>query len=292
MRPAPEVPRVLEVLEARRGTTVQDLGRPGLGALGVGRSGAADRASLRLALRLVGDDEGLAALEVTLGGLAVVATVPVTVALTGAPCPVTVDGRAEAAYSCVRVPAGATLRLGTPPTGLRSYLAVRGGIDVAPVLGSCSTDTLAGLGPPPVEVGARLPVGRPGGPLPDLDLAPVAPPPGGEVRLRVVPGPRTDWFAPGAWEQLLGTPWEVGAASDRVGMRLVGAPLARARDGELRSEGMVPGALQVPPSGHPTLLLADHPVTGGYPVVGVVVSADVDRAAQVRPGQRLRLVAG
>nr|WP_246283741.1 biotin-dependent carboxyltransferase family protein [Nocardioides perillae] len=263
-----------------------------MAALGVGRSGAADRAALRLANRLVGNPEGHAGLEVTLGGLTLVATAAVTVAVAGAPCSVTVDGRAEPAYSCVRVPAGATVRLGTPSTGLRGYLAVRGGVDVAPVLGSRATDTLAGVGPPPVEAGTRLPVGRPRGPLPDVDLAPVSPPTGGDVRLRVLPGPRLDWCDPGAWAVLLATPWEVSADSDRVGLRLGGAELRRVRDGELPSEGTVPGALQLPPTGRPTLLLADHPVTGGYPVVGVVRSADVDRAAQARPGQRLRFVAG
>lgn len=278
--------RGFEVLATGPLSTVQDLGRPGLAGIGVGVSGAADRGSLRLANRLVGNDEGAAAVEVTLGGLQVRARGDLTVAFTGAPCPATVDGRVVPVNTVLRVPAGAHLRLGRPERGLRSYLAVRGGIAVEPVLGSCATDTLAGLGPVQPRPGAVLPVGEPPRAFPVVDAAPV--PAGDDLVLAVVPGPRDDWFADGALAALLSEPYEVTAESDRVGMRLCGPALARARGGELPSEGMVSGALQVPPSGQPTLFLADHPVTGGYPVIAVVVAADVDRAAQARPGQRLR----
>ena len=159
-------------------------------------------------------------------------------------------------------------------------MAVRGGIDVDPVLRSRSTDTLAGLGPAVPSPGTLLPVGRAPFVAPVVDVAPVAAPTTGEVRLRVVPGPRDDWFVAYALDTLVGGAYEVTSESDRVGMRLSGPRLERARDGELKSEGMVPGALQVPPSGQPTLFLADHPVTGGYPVIGVVVAADIGRAAQ------------
>ena len=284
--------RHLEVVGDQVLATVQDLGRPGLAALGVGRSGAADAGALRLANRLLGNPEEAAAIEVVLGRLGVRACGGgLYVALTGAPCPVTVDGRAAAPGSVVWVPDGAVLRLGIPPSGLRSYLAVRGGLDVAPVLGSRSTDTLAGLGPAPLAAGARLPVGRPPAHHPVVDHAHVPHPATGEVRLRVVPGPRADWFTPAAHLALLEASYEVTADSDRVGMRLAGTALERARHDELPSEGMTLGALQVPPSGQPTLFLADHPVTGGYPVIAVVVGADVDLAAQARPGQRLRFTA-
>ncbi|PRX92494.1 biotin-dependent carboxyltransferase family protein [Allonocardiopsis opalescens] len=278
----------LEVLAPGPAATVQDLGRAGHGALGVGRSGAADLASFRLANRLVANPEGAAAIEATLGGLEVRARGDLLVAVAGAPCPVTVDGRPEPVAALLRLPDGARLRLGVPPAGLRSYLAVRGGVDVPPVLGSRSTDTLSGLGPPPLAAGTELPVGPPPRAHPVVDLAPVAPPPGGVPVLRCRPGPRDDWFAAEALSALTSAPYLVTGDSDRVGMRLDGPALPRSRTGELPSEGMVRGALQVPPSGRPTLFLADHPVTGGYPVIAVLATADVDLAAQARPGTRLR----
>lgn len=280
--------RALEVVATGPLATLQDLGRPGLAALGVGQSGAADAPSMRLANRLVGNECGTACVEVTFGGLEVRARGGVTVALAGAPCPMSVDGRQVAPYTVVWVPDGAVLRLGAPTSGLRSYLAVRGGLDVAPVLGSCSTDTLSGVGPAPLEPGRRLRVGRATRPLPGVDLAPVRVPDAGDLWLRVVRGPRADWFTDAAYDALLTTPYEVTAESNRIGMRLSGTALERSCEAELPSEGMVAGALQVPPSGQPTLFLADHPVTGGYPVVAVVVAADVALAAQARPGQQLR----
>lgn len=286
MAAGPETPW-LEVVATGPLTTVQDLGRVGLGALGVGHSGAADAPALRLANRLVGNPETAAALEVTFGGLEVVAHGCMTVTVTGAPCPVAVDGREHGAYGVVRVPDGAVLRLGTPRTGLRSYLAVRGGIDVPEQLGSRAADTLAALGPAPLAPGDRLPVGTATEAHPGVDVAPVPVPEDGDVTLRVVDGPRADWFTPAAHAALVSQPYEVTSDSNRVGMRLSGSVLERSQDQELPSEGMVCGALQVPPSGQPTLFLADHPVTGGYPVIAVVVPADLPRAAQVRPGQRI-----
>jgi biotin-dependent carboxylase-like uncharacterized protein len=274
--------RSLTVLATGPLTTVQDGGRPGQGALGVGRSGACDRTAARLANRLVGNDPGAAVLEATLGGLVVRAGADLVVATTGARCSV-------AHNAPVTLRAGAELRLGLPTMGLRTYVAVRGGIAVEPVLGSRSTDLLSGLGPPVLSPGAVLPVGSAAGPMPGVDLAPVADPPGGEVTVRVLPGPRTDWFSDEALRALTGTAWEVTGESNRIGLRLAGVALERTRAGELASEGMVRGALQVPPSGQPVLFLADAPVTGGYPVIGYVEDADVDRCGQLRPGQALRL---
>ncbi|WP_245647207.1 biotin-dependent carboxyltransferase family protein [Microtetraspora niveoalba] len=283
----------LEVVATGPLATVQDLGRPGRGDLGVGRSGAADRGALRLANRLVGNPEGAAALEVTFGGLCVRAHGDLVIALAGAACPVTVTGpggvrRSIGHHSVERLPSGATLRLGTPVRGVRTYLSVRGGVDVPPVLGSRATDVLAGLGPALPAPGGLLPVGPPPGAYPVVDLAPVPEPAEGDLVLEVLPGPRDDWFTPEALRVLCAEPYEVTSDSDRVGIRLRGPVLERAREGELPSEGMVPGALQVPPSGQPTLFLADHPVTGGYPVIAVVRTRDVDRAAQARPGRRVR----
>ncbi|WP_199433966.1 biotin-dependent carboxyltransferase family protein [Qaidamihabitans albus] len=281
----------LEVLEAGPLSTVQDLGRSGFAGIGVGMSGAADRSSLRLANRLAGNDEAAAAVEVTLGGFAARALRPLTVVVTGAPCPVTVGGRGAAPNALVHVPAGAVLRLGTPERGLRSYVAVRGGVTVAPVLGSRATDLLSGLGPEPLCPGTVLPVGPVPARWPSVGFAPVAPLAADELVLTVVPGPRHDWFTERALGTLLAEPYTVTSESNRIGIRLDGPALDRRRDDELPSEGMVAGALQVPPASRPTLFLADHPVTGGYPVIAVVVAADVDKAAQARPGLRLRFTA-
>ena len=279
--------RALEVVVAGPLTTVQDAGRPGRAALGVGRSGACDRSAYALANRLVGNPPGAAVLEVTFGALELAAHGDLLVATTGARC-----GGPWPHAAPTRLRDGDVLRLDQPMTGVRTYVAVRGGLDVEPVLGSRSTDVLAGLGPPVPAAGDLLPVGPATGPLPVVDVAPVAEPAGGDVVLTVLPGPRRDWFDDAAWSQLLGSRWEVTAESNRVGLRLDGPALVRTRDGELPSEGMVRGALQVPPSGLPVLFLADSPVTGGYPVIAYLIDDDVDRAAQLRPGQGARLREG
>lgn len=263
-------------------TTVQDAGRIGQAALGIGRSGACDRGSYRLANRLVGNSEDAAALEVTFGGLVLEAEADLIYAITGAPC----TGVPLNAPAVLR--AGETLRLGIPSTGLRTYVAVRGGVDVDPVLGSRSTDLLSGLGPPQVAAGDVLAVGKEHGPMPGVDLAPVAAPVGGQLAVRLLPGPRRDWFTEAGWASLVGQTYTVSSNSNRIGVRLEGEPLERARTGELPSEGMELGALQIPPSGLPVLFLADHPVTGGYPVIAYVAAADLDACAQLRPGQSLR----
>jgi len=265
-------------------TTVQDQGRTGYAHLGVGRAGAADAWSLASANRLVGNDAGAAGLEVTLGGLVVQLTTAATVALTGAPGPATIDQ-----FVAVTRPAGTIIRVGAAVTGLRRYLAVRGGIDVDPVLGSRSTDTLSGLGPAPLRAGDELGIGaQPAGPISGVTL------PGAVSArpLRIVAGPREDWFRPGALAELTAGRWTVGADSDRIGVRLTGPPLVRIRTEELPSEATLPGALQVPPSGQPILLGPDAPVTGGYPVIAVVHSADRHRAGQLRPGEVVRFRLG
>lgn len=278
---------MLTVLATGPSATVQDAGRVGWAAIGVPRSGAADPSSAGLANRLVGNRPEAAVLEVTAGGLRLRAERTVLVAVTGARAPVRVGGRPAPANSPLALRSGDLLVLGTPDAGLRSYVAVRGGIDVPPVLGSRSTDTLSGLGPAPLAAGDRLPIGSLAGEEPVVDVAPVRAPSGDPV-LGVLPGPRRTWLAPDAWTVLTTRPWTVTPDSDRVGLRLAGPRLQRARADELPSEGLVPGALQVPPDGAPVLFLADHPVTGGYPVLGVVVSADLPAAAQLRPGDTLR----
>jgi biotin-dependent carboxylase-like uncharacterized protein len=278
----------LEVVAAGPRTTVQDLGRPGYAHLGVPTSGAADRAALRLANRLVGNPEDAAALEATLGGLVLAARGPVTLAAAGAPCPPAAGARALPAGAVVELADGERAGLGVPTAGLRTYVAVRGGVEVEPVLGSRATDSLSGLGPEPLRAGDLLALGPPPAATPLLDVAPVPVPPAGQVTLRVLLGPRDDWFSAEAVRRLLTSGYTVDARSDRVGLRLLGPALARVRTGELASEGMVPGCLQVPSDAGLVLLLADAPVTGGYPVVAVVVDADLDRSGQLRPGQPLR----
>jgi biotin-dependent carboxylase-like uncharacterized protein len=277
---------VLTVVRPGPLSLVQDLGRPGFADLGVGRSGAADRAALRLANRLVGNAESAAGIEVTLGGLVLTTSEPVLLALTGAAAQ-PAEPLGAALNQSFSLLVGQHLRLGTPRTGLRTYLAVRGGIDVPQVLGSRSTDILARLGPDRLDAGAELPVGAPTGDVPPVDVAPVAVPGGGTVVLDLLPGPRDDWFAPTALASLEHSVRTVSADLDRVGIRLDGEVLERVVGTELPSEGMVRGALQVPANGQPIIFCADHPTTGGYPVIGVLTEAASDVAAQLRPGQKV-----
>ncbi|MGV9543466.1 5-oxoprolinase subunit C family protein [Nocardia beijingensis] len=271
--------------------TIQDLGRPGWFDSGVGPAGAADRGSLRLANRLVGNPEGHAAVEVLLGGLALHAEEHVMLAVTGAPAPATVDGRPVGHASVLELEPGQALRLGHASVGLRSYVAVRGGLDVPETLGSRSRDTMSGLGPEPLRKGDRLPIGTSPHTIPVVDFAPVAALPAGVVTVRAVLGPRDDWFADPA--ALFAGEWEISTDTDRIGARLErrsGPPLTRKVTRELPTEGMALGSIQVPPSGQPVIFLADHPITGGYPVIAVVIDADVDAIAQTRPGQPVRFV--
>ena len=280
---------VLEVLQSGGLTLAQDLGRPGLAQLGVGRSGAADRRAHTLANRLLANPDDAATLEMTLGGFtARVRGGGVDVAVTGADPGPAVDGKPFGINSIQHLQEGQVLSVGTPASGLRSYLGVRGGIAVPPVLGSRSYDTLSRIGPEPIRAGDLITVGRPTGALPGIEQAPVAAVTGDAVDLRVVPGPREDWFTDP--DALVVTRWVTSERSDRVGVRLAGPPLRlRWPERQLPSEGVVRGSVQVPPNGQPVILGPDHPVTGGYPVIGVVVDADNDTLAQLRPGQPVRM---
>ncbi|MGW6460055.1 5-oxoprolinase subunit C family protein [Streptomyces sp. NPDC055078] len=286
----------IAVVRAGSLTTVQDLGRSGHAHLGVPRSGALDPRAAGLLNRLVGNPESAALLETTLNGCAVRPRRAVTVAVGGAPCPVTVDGRPVAWGAPVRVAAGSLLEAGWATSGVRAYLAFAGGVAVDPVLGSRATDLLSGLGPPPLADGVVLPLGRPVGPPAGTDGGPPAgmdggapwPGPPAELILRVRFGPRADWFTDGALRTLTAGAYEVSAASNRIGLRTRGPALERARGDELPSEGVVLGAVQVPPDGCPVVFLADHPTTGGYPVVAVVDERDLPAAAQAVPGTPVR----
>ncbi|GAA1129178.1 carboxyltransferase domain-containing protein [Citricoccus alkalitolerans] len=289
---------------------IQDLGRPGQGDLGVSAAGAADADSARQANRVVGNDPGAAVIETLLGGLRLRARGHQVLALAGAETPAVITAvagglpadRVAAHRTPFALYDGETLEIGEPVAGLRTYVAVRGGLEADVVLGSRSTDSLSGLGPAPLSTGTEVPVGTGpryaavGGEEPPLRPMPRA---GAATELRVVPGPRDEWFGPAGLERLAGQDWLVTDQSNRIGVRLAvsqdgasqaGTPLERIRDGELASEGAVTGALQVPPSGLPVLFLADHPVTGGYPVIGVVLPEDLTLAAQLPPGTRVRFV--
>ncbi len=282
--------RAVAVVRAGSLTTVQDLGRPGHAHLGVPRSGALDPPSARLVNRLVGNPEGAAVLESTLNGCALRPRCAVTVAVGGAPSPVTVDGRPAAWGAPVHVPAGSLLEVGWAVRGVRTYVAVAGGIAVEPVLGSRSTDLLSGLGPPRLADGTVLPLGRPADRPARIDGGVPWPAPPAELVLRVRLGPRRDWFTEAALSTLASGAHRVSAAANRIGLRTEGPPLERALSGELPSEGMVLGAVQVPPDGCPVVFLADHPTTGGYPVVAVVEEQDLPAAAQAAPGIPVRFV--
>jgi biotin-dependent carboxylase-like uncharacterized protein len=279
----------LEILHTGPLALVEDLGRPGLAHMGVTRSGAADRRAHALANRLVANPDDRATVEVMLGGFtARVHGGDVTVAVTGADTSPAVNGKPFGTNSIHYAHDGDVISLGTPHSGLRSYLAVRGGIAVDPVLGSRSYDVMSAIGPQPLRQGDTLPVGEHTADFPEIDQAPVAAIDDDVLELHVVPGPRDDWFVDP--DVLVHTNWQVTNHSDRVGVRLVGMPLEyRWPDRQLPSEGAIRGSIQVPPNGFPVILGPDHPVTGGYPVIGVVTDDDIDKLAQTRPGRTVRL---
>lgn len=290
--------RHVTILQAGALTTVQDAGRPGWAHLGVTRSGFLDRSSARWANRLVGNADGAALLEVTASGLRLRVEQETVVAVTGARAAVTAQGRALGQDEPWTLEAGVELHVGPAISGVRSYVALAGGVDVPAVLGSRSTDVLGDVGPAVLRDGDVLAVGPPvtrldgrrhvetAGLLPREVMGAVPVPALWE--LRVLLGPRGDWLTDHV--DLDGNVFVAGAGSNRVGLRLErGARELRRRSGELVSEPAVLGAVQLPPSGDPVIFLADHPTTGGYPVVALVVDEDLDLCARIRPGDRVRL---
>ncbi|MEW9870990.1 carboxyltransferase domain-containing protein [Arthrobacter sp. HS15c] len=299
----------LRILSPGLQSLIQDLGRPGHAGLGVSSAGALDRSSLRRANRVVGNEPSAAVVESVAGGLRVQAVGDQVLAVAGAPSELTVVTPSDASESDgqdsdggqpeqVRTVPMATafalldgeiLTIGAPERGFRGYLAIRGGAMADAVLGSRSTDTMSGIGPAPLAAGQLLGAGvaMSSNVVGNPELQPEFPDTGVTV-LDIVPGPRDDWFEAAALESLCSQDWAVTPRSNRVGMRLDGTPLSRSRDGELPSEGTMAGALQIPPEGQPVLFLADHPITGGYPVIGVVVDHQLDLAAQVPIGGSIR----
>lgn len=292
---------VLRVLEVQTFASWQDRGRVGVAHLGVPRGGAFDAPAAALANRLVGNCAAAPVIEVLLGGLTVTFSVATWLAVTGAQVPVRVAGRLRAHGAAVLVPAGVPVELGVARSGLRAYLALRGTVATSVVFGSHSHDTLAGLGPEPLRAGQEwryltrrgAPVALDTGPFSERTsareaLAPLIP------ELRLIPGPQWHWFADPA--RVRERTWRVSSTSDRIGVRLAadgGEGLARnsAFEGvEMESEPMVLGAVQVPPSGELVVFGPDHPITGGYPVLAVVVGRDLARLAQARPGDSVSLM--
>ena len=278
--------RVIRVRRAGALTTVQDCGRPGYAHLGVPRSGALDAPAHHLANRLVGNPPGAAVLETTLTGIAVSAGCDVTVAVTGAQAAVSIGGQPAPLRAATLLRRGQVLEVRSASAGVRNYLAFSGGLDVPHVLGSASADLLSGLGPPRLADGDVLQLGSPAGAehregcaLGEL-AAPAMP------GLVIHPGPRLDWLASPGLAALENGEWTVSPDSNRVALRLRGQPLRRRR-GELASEGLVSGAIQALPDGHLVLFLADHPTTGGYPVIAVVDPACLPACAQARPGSKI-----
>ncbi|WP_309109729.1 biotin-dependent carboxyltransferase family protein [Saccharothrix sp.] len=278
------VGRSVTVLRTGPQALVQDLGRPGHAHLGVPPSGALDQPALRLANRLVGNPEHAAGLEVLLGGLHLRADTACTVAVTGPCTPTLVNGVHR--DSPIHLRPGDELTLGTPTTGLRTYVALSGGVALDPELGSQATDLLSGIGPAPLRPDDVLPLGTPTGIPTGVDvLLPTHVP--AELDIPLLLGPRDDWFDDPATQLRQGR-WAVSDRSNRVGLRLQGTPLTSAKTGELPSEGLVTGAVQVPKDGLPVIFLADHPTTGGYPVIGVVPEEALPFLAQARPGTAVR----
>ncbi len=283
---------MIEVVRVGLQATIQDLGRPGFGFLGVPKAGAADPQSLRLANRLVGNSEGAAGIEILMGNTSICFASSHAFALTGAPCATSLDRRPMSMNCWAYASAGQTLTLGRPLHGLRTYLAVAGGIDTAPVMGSRSTDTLSGIGPSPLQPGSVLTLGAPrsisaGFAAGDVVVS-MTVSAGTSLTVTARLGPRDDLFTGEAISALLTGPWQVSHQTDRVAARLIGPALRTSQGGQLPTEGLALGSIQVPPSGQPIIHLANHPPTGGYPVIAVVDSADAGRIAQAPPGTQLR----
>lgn len=275
---------MIEVVRPGMLDLVMDPGRPGYRSQGVPEGGAADATALLLANRLVGNQERAAGLEILMRGPRLRFPQGARLALAGAPMPARLDGASAPWGQTLDVAPGGELELGTAEKGLRAYLAVAGGIDVPPVMGSRSTFLPSGfggwrgralaagdllpLGPAPPARAGRLTVSRP------------------QAALRLVPGPQLGGFDDVSIKALVSAGFAVSADSSRLGLRLVG-PVLNHWGGGLASQGVLPGAIQVPPHGQPIILGWDGPVTGGYPVIAGVIAADLPRLGQVRPGDVL-----
>jgi antagonist of KipI len=285
----------LAVVEPGLLTTVQDLGRPGYQRLGIPPSGPLDRPAFTLANRLVGNPDGAAGLELTLRGPRLEARRDCLIAVTGADMGVTVNGAAAPAWTAVRLRPGDVVAFRMVTAGCRAYLAVGGGLDLPRALGSRSTylrGRLGGLDGRPLQKGDVLAIGAPPAGVDRLDgrSVPAARRPGypPEVECRVVLGPQDDRFTPDGIAAFLAGPYEVAPQADRMGYRLKGPAIGHARGHDIISDGIPLGGIQVPGEGQPIVLLVDRQTTGGYTKIATVISPDIARIGQTRPGHRVR----
>jgi len=285
---------LIEVMVPGLLTTVQDLGRDGFGPMGVSASGAADALALRIGNRLVGNAERAAGLEMTLMGGTFAFPERAVVALTGSDFGATLDGKCVEPWCSVEIRAGQTLRLGPTRSGARCYLCVRGGIDVKLFLHSASTHLLSGLGGfqgRALRKGDALKIGTAGGTFRTFRKTSVsakavamwAP----RKILRVTPGPQSDWFSHHEQEPFYKNAYRVTEESNRMGLRLEGPALASA-GGEMVSEGVSLGAVQITAAGLPIILFVEQQTTGGYPKIANVISADFSSLAQLKPRDEIR----
>jgi biotin-dependent carboxylase-like uncharacterized protein len=286
----------IRVLQPGPFTTLQDLGRRGRGHQGIARAGAFDQRAHQLANRLVGNEIGAATIEILLGPCAFTALTDVVVAVTGTDARLTIardvpnvirDFTAtEGSNVAFVLRGGDHLTIGVPQHGLRTYVAIRGGFDVVPILGSRSYDSLGQIGPLPLQAHDTLPVGDATGGEAWLEPVPIREPSDVEaIDIRL--GPRHDWLPADARTELESHVWTIDPSSNRTGIRFAGPALAR-KVGELASEAMILGAVQLPLSGLPIVLGPDGGTTGGYPVIGVIAQSGIDQLAQRRPGERVR----
>lgn len=267
------------------GTSVQDLGRLGWRRQGISTAGAADRLALAVANALVGNAADVAAVETTLAGARFrIEGGPVLLAAAGPGVTLSVDGRTVAPGASVRVEPGQSLDLGPLRGGVHGYLAAAGGIASPPEMGSRSVHLRSGIGGAMLVPGARLAVG--GGASGPLALARVPDHETGPIR--IMAGPQDDWFEAGTLDRLAGAVWRIDARSDRMG-RFLDGPRLLPHEGSMVSDGVLPGSIQVPPSGQPIVLMRDCQTTGGYPKIATVISADLDRLAQMQAGYEFRL---
>jgi antagonist of KipI len=284
--------RVIEVLEPGLLTTVQDLGREGFGPMGVSPSGAADAISLRIGNRIAGNGEGAAGLEMTLLGGTFVFPEGAVFALAGSDFGATLDGKPTELWMAVEARPGQVLRLGPTRSGARCYLCVQGGIAVTPFLGSASTHLLSGLGGHegrPLRKGDMLRIGAASGSYRERRLAAkalerLAP----RKVLRVTPGPQSDWFSEAAQRLFYGSTFRVAEESNRMGIRLEGAAISTTSSGEMITEGVSLGAVQITAGGLPIILFVEQQTTGGYAKIANVISADFHSLGQLRPRDEIR----
>jgi antagonist of KipI len=283
---------VIQVQEPGLFTTVQDLGREGFGPMGVSPSGAADPISLRIGNRLVGNAESAAGLEMTLLGGTFVFPEGAQLALTGSDFGAVLDGKPIELWTAFEARPGQALRLGPTRSGARCYLCVRGGIEVKLFLGSASTHILSGLGGHEgraLRKGDVLKIGAASGSTRGRRLSAQALKETQPRKvLRVTPGPQTDWFPEPAQKIFYASTYRVAEESNRMGLRLEGAPIPVPAGGRMISEGVALGAIQVPEGGLPIILFVEQQTAGGYPKFANVISADLHILGQLRPRDEIR----